>query len=358
MEHRQCVREARLEWIPGFIRRYPKVSGFTLVELLVVIAIIGVLVALLLPAVQAAREAARRTACMNNYKQVGLALHNYESSFGKFPPGTTDHESRNHEGYSWAVQLLRYLEGGTIYERIDFTDDGFVGTTSPQNQELMNGTVVNAFVCPSSDLPQFNQAWNGPRDIHIGHMVAIAGAIPPNVDQISPEEWRWDATAMNPATANRAHAWNGILFAQSDIGIGQITDGTTHVMCIGETSDRATFDGSPDIEFDCRGMYPHGWWIGADRNELEDWRGDVRVFNTTYINFRPLGTKVCSGGPAGHSRAPGTNYDNEVPIQSAHPGGAHVVMCDGSAQFLSDSIDFDLYRWLAIRDSGETKQLP
>jgi len=344
--------------VAKMIRRMSTTAGFTLVELLVVIAIIGVLVALLLPAIQAAREAARRSACQNNFKQVGLALHNYESAFGRLPPGTTDHESPNNEGYSWAVHLLRYIEQGTIYDQIDFSDDGYVGTTSPQNQELMNGTAVETFVCPSSSLPQFTDAWNGDHQVHVGHMVAIAGAIPPNVDEIPTEEWRWDPTAMNPRTANRAHAWNGVLFAQSDVRIGQITDGTTHVMCIGETSGATTFEGRLDIQFDCRGMFPHGWWIGADRTKLKDWSGDVRVFNTTYINFRPLGTKVCTGGAAGHRRAPGTNYDNEVPIQAAHPGGAHVVMCDGSVQFLSDSIDFGLYRRLAIRDSGETKQLP
>jgi prepilin-type processing-associated H-X9-DG protein len=90
---------------------------------------------------------------------------------------------------------------------------------------------------------------------------------------------------------------------------------------------------------------------------LKDWSGDVRAFNTTYIGYRPLGTTVCNGGPVGHYRAEGSNYDNQVPIQSAHPGGAHVVLCDGSVHFLSENIDFDIFRWLAIRDSGELKPL-
>lgn len=333
-------------------------AGFTLVELLVVIAIIGILVALLLPAVQAAREAARRTACQNNFKQVGLALHNYYSTHQVFPPGTTASPSPNNEGFSWAVQLLEFIEEGTIFDQIDFSDDGFVGTTSPRNQKLMNGTVVATFNCPSSELPLFTSAWEDGFSIHVGSMVGIAGAIPPNATSIPTDKWRWDATAMSAATADRAHAWNGILFAQSKVRIAEITDGTSHVMCVGETSGRTAYDGYAEIPFDCRGMFPHGWWEGADRTQLNGWSGDVRVFNTTYINFRPLGTKVCTGGPVGHRRAEGTNYDNQIPIQSAHVGGAYVAFCDGSVHFLSENIDFNLFRWLAIRDSGEVKQLP
>ena len=332
--------------------------AFTLVELLVVIAIIGILVALLLPAIQAAREAARRSACQNNFKQVGLALQNYHSVYNRFPEGTTDHISANNEGYSWAVRLLQYIEGGTIYDQIDFEDDGYISSTNDHNRQLMQDTRIETFDCPSSELPRFSTFSNGDLPVHIGDMVGIAGAVPPNATSLPEAEWRWDSTAMNPATANRASTWNGILFAQSKVRMAQVTDGSSHVMAVAETSGQTFYDGRPEIPFDCRGMFPHGWWIGADRNKLAGWGGDVRVFNTTYIAYRPLGTSVCNGGAVSTYRDPGTNYDNQVPIQSAHPGGAQVVLCDGSVHFLSDSIDFDVFRWLAIRDSGEVKQIP
>ena len=332
--------------------------AFTLVELLVVIAIIGILVALLLPAIQAAREAARRAACQNNFKQVGLALQNYHSAHNRFPSGTTDHFSPNNEGYSWAVWRLQYIEGGSIYDQIDFEDDGFIGSTNDHNRQLMVDTQIETFDCPSSEQPRFSTFSHGDLRVHIGDMVGIAGAVPPNATDIPSSEWRWDALAMNPATASRASTWNGILHARSKVRLAQVTDGSSHVMAVAETSGPTFFDGRPDVPFDCRGMFPHGWWIGADRNQLSGWGGDSRVFNTTYIAYRPLGTQVCSGGPVSTFRDPGTNYDNQVPVQSAHPGGAHAVLCDGSVHFLSDSIDFDTFRYVAIRDSGELKRLP
>ena len=345
---------SRSNWKARGWRRH----GFTLVELLVVIAIIGVLIALLLPAVQSAREAARKSACANNFRQVGLAVQNFESANRALPAGTTSHESLNNEGYSWVVRLLRYLEGGNIYDQIDFNDDGYVGTTSEANQVLMEGTVVQSFTCPSSPLPLFTTAWNDGYRVHVGSMVGIAGAIPPNYESIPSEQRRFDALSLFAAGASIGHAWNGVFFAHQGITTRQISDGLSHVMCVGETSDVGFYEGRPDLPYDCRGMFPHGWWIGADRDRFEGWTGDRRIFNTTYINSRPLGTKFCAGGSNGNRDSEGTNFDNNVPIQSAHPGGAHVLLCDGSVHFLTESIEFELFKWLAIRDSGELKQLP
>ena len=314
-----------------------------------VIAIIGILVSLLLPAVQSAREAARRMQCSNNFKQVGLALHTYHTFNGAFPPGTTDHPTPNYEGWSWAISILPQLEQSNILNKIDFSEDGFVGSTNQNNKDLMNGAFVAIYNCPSSPCPKFrnSDAWNVGHDIHIGSMVAIAGAIgDPNNDprhDTFPEQWK-------------NHAWNGVLHAQSDTRIDDIKDGTTNVVMVGETSDWGSHPTKPGEHYDCRGMFPHGWWIGADRQSPATPANDRRVFNTTVINTRPLGTKVCDDADYATASNVGTNFDNQVPIQSAHPGGAFLLFADGSVHFLSISLDFDLFKLLAIRDSGEVKQ--
>lgn len=326
--------------------------GFTLVELLVVIAIIGMLVALLLPAVQAAREAGRRVQCANNFKQVGLALHNYHSAHRCFPQGTTNHPSTNYEGFTWCIRILPFLEQQNVYSKINWKDDGFHG--SSVNVAVVANTHVSAFDCPSSPCPRWRVHFTGPQ-VHIGDMVGIAGAIPP----AGSTDIRFDPTSY-PA-ADR-HAWNGVLFAHSNVAIAQIRDGTTNVMMVGETSDFGRLATDPSKQYDCRGMFPVGWMIGADRPKVGSMPSggfpsgnhDRTVRNTTVINQYPLGTKVCSPGmvaqvPEGH------NYDNNTPIQSAHSGGAFLLFCDGSVHFLTEGIDFDMFKLLAIRDSGQVK---
>jgi len=319
--------------------------GFTLVELLVVIAIIGILIALLLPAVQAAREAARRLQCSNNFKQVGLALHNYHSANRCFPPGTTHHESTNYEGFGWGLRLLPYLEEENVFDRIDFGDDGYCGS-APSNGQVVDGVVVSAYTCPSSPCPPLVPNWNSRFQMHAGTVVGIAGAIPDvGGNRTDPESY---------APTDR-HAWNGVLFAHSSVRIGHITDGTTNVVVVGETSDWGHHPSNPSAKYDCRGMFPHGYMIGADRQKPDVPAPDPRVFTTTVIHTRPLGSKFCEGGRYANASSGGTNYDNNIPIQSAHPGGAHLLFCDGSVHFLTESIDFTLFKLLAIRDSGEVK---
>ena len=152
--------------------------GFTLVELLVVIAIIAMLVTLLLPAVQAAREAARRTQCQNNFKQIGLALQNYHSAIGTFPPGSR--WTSDYFGWSWGVYILPQMEQGTVYNQLNFAEDFL----SPINWAVM-GTKIDYFLCPSS--PNQN-AWieccsgrqNGPNsvdDLRQSNMAGVSDSV-------------------------------------------------------------------------------------------------------------------------------------------------------------------------------------
>lgn len=331
--------------------------AFTLVELLATIAIIGLLVGLLLPALQSAREAARRTICMNNFKQVGIGLQGYVSQMELFPPGTTNSANAYFEGFSWAVFILPYMEQKTVYDRINWDDDGFCG--SSVNGAVADGVEVPSYTCPSSPCPKFTgrEAWNcdggafmgTTREyrMHAGSMVGIAGAVSTSLDP----KLRWDNLA-----ADRAHSWNGILVGQGRVRPAHVRDGLSNVVCVGETSD---WGKRPDgTNFDCRGMFPHGWIIGADRQRFNaaGTTIDLRVFNTTVINTRNLGTKTCSPGMfSAYTPYVGHNYDNNTPIQSAHAGGAYLLFCDGSVQFLSDMINFTVFQSLAIRDSGQAK---
>jgi prepilin-type N-terminal cleavage/methylation domain-containing protein/prepilin-type processing-associated H-X9-DG protein len=326
-----------------------KSAGFTLVELLVVITIIGILIALLLPAVQAAREAARRMQCCGNFKQVGLALQNYHSTHNCFPQGTTNSLQLNYEGFGWGARILPYLEFQSIFDRIDWNSNGW-GGTSPTNAAVVNKLVVPTYDCPSSPCPQMS-AYSNPDMVQIGCMVGIAGAIP----DVGSQNRCDPPTTPTPNAADR-HAWNGVLFGHSNVRIGDITDGTSNVICVGETSDWGQVVGTPGKQYDCRGMYPHGWLIGADRKSPQKAESDPRVFTTTVINTRSLNSKTCAAGASGSTAAPGTNYDNNLPIQSAHPGGAHLLFCDGSVHLLSENTLASLFKLLAIRDSGEVKQ--
>ncbi|MEA1951452.1 MAG: DUF1559 domain-containing protein [Planctomycetota bacterium] len=308
-------------------------KAFTLVELLVVIAIIGILIALLLPAVQAAREAARRMQCSNNLKQVGLALMNYESAQKMFPPGGLPSEMGGN-GLSWWVRILQYSEQKDVYEMLDLEgiygrSTGWLGNNSSgansHNLEVLKGRHFDFMFCPSSDLKPFQ-----------GHSISAT------------------YTGINGATdhptAQDRHgnaAWGrvsegGVLLMFKGVSISSITDGTTHTLAVGEQSGWCiNADGS---KVDCRADCGHGFQIGPSGTSLANSWGS-RIFNTTCvihpINARSF-TLVGLSGNCGPNR----------PIQSVHPGGAQVLLCDGSVRFLEEDIELQLLYDLANRDDG------
>ncbi len=325
-------------------------TGFTLVELLVVIAIIGILVSLLLPAVQMAREAARRSKCLNNLKQIGLAMHNYLSVHGVFPPGALSTAAGDF-GHSWLVRILPYLEEESIYNEFD-QNSSVTGRLVPdsqpwnrRNRDLLRDQIFPFMFCPSSTLEKLvltNFGMESP-NVMSSTYVGISGARdhPTTRDK-------------NPTGAPGYISWGGVLLAEAalpsqpgqSVGLtsvavspAMIKDGTSRTMMVGEQSGWCIDDRG--VRVDCRSDCGYGFAMGVSRRDT--WE---RQYNLTCV-IHPIGEfSYLAYGVAGDC---GPNR----PLQSAHPGGAQFLMADGSAQFMGSSTDIQVLYNLANRDDGK-----
>lgn len=322
-------------------------KGFTLVELLVVIAIIGILIGMLLPAVQQVREAARRTQCLNNLRQTSLACMNYESAHQNFPPGNGLSSAW---GNSFWPYILPFIEQGNLAAGYDLSLPGWTGDSRSGrefNREVVRDVTLPFLVCPSSSLPVFPVNYGGQpdeqyagtdnRDDLITAMISCYVGIS-------------GSTEHSSATSGRENSFNsngGVLLPpdqESDpakdqtISFGQISDGSTNTLLIGEQSDWMERDDGTKV--DCRSDGNHGFTMGTNGNNNRRW-------NITVVRH-PINEKVIS-------RALGSdgNFGSNRPIQSAHPGGANVSVCDGSVHFLSDSTNIEVLFDLADRDDGD-----
>ena len=295
-----------------------------------VIAIIGILIALLLPAVQAAREAARRMQCGNNLKQIGLAVHNYHSLYTVFPYGSHDLGPLvpNVIGHSWWPRIFPFVEQDVVFENYDFSANWIV--TSPHNQSLIANTVFPFMQCPSSALPRLTDLF-GVCSLQGPMYVGIDGAV----------DHRTARPAGHQGSIGDVSA-GGVLLYKDHVGIRDITDGTSHTMMVGEQSDWCR--DAMGTKTDCRSDCGHGFATGA--RDL-DW--DQRTFNLTTVRH-PINEK--SSTALGVLANCGTNH----PIQSAHSGGAQVLMADGSVQFLENETDLRILYNLANRDDGNVDE--
>jgi prepilin-type N-terminal cleavage/methylation domain-containing protein/prepilin-type processing-associated H-X9-DG protein len=333
--------------------------GFTLVELLVVIAIIGVLFGLLLPAVQKVRDAADRTSCSNNVKQIGLAMHNYHDANGSLPSGTGFPVAYWTPG--WPASLLPFLEQAGAYNLLDLTDriyqpaPGFI-----PNRHKFKDFVVRTYVCPSSPLPALviPEDADPPEAIQAGNYVGIMGACTGTWDFRDPTGGGRVAncTVSMPIQFNFGGyiASNGVLYPGSNVRIAEITDGTTNTIMIGEQSDWGSNPGvyPPYVypQLDIRMTKRAGLWAGA----IHYWPNTEALPSCwtesgSLITMRHrLGLKVRFDYRDGIAR-----YGWNTPLQSAHPGGVNVLRCDGSSVFLSNNTSWEVLRCLSIRDDGQ-----
>ncbi|MEO0530948.1 MAG: DUF1559 domain-containing protein [Planctomycetota bacterium] len=300
--------------------------GFTLVELLVVISIVGVLVALLLPAVQAARESSRRSSCKNNLKQVGLAILNYESTNGKFPPGkqwSARKPDPNAFDYAWSSIILGYLEEESLRQQIDFTRP----LTDPVNLPAKSQTIA-AYLCPSASRLEEHRGPDA-RLFNLGGLpgeglacIDYLGISGPDKDKANPADGQDYGRQRGVLIGTKGLPEGNTLLEPPRITSARITDGLSQTICVVECTGR-------------------GAEVDADTGEIEGLNG-----------------VWASGDNISHLKK-GVN-DEETPkvwrderIFSDHPGGANALVCDGSVHFLSDGMEPHVIRSLASRDGGE-----
>jgi prepilin-type N-terminal cleavage/methylation domain-containing protein/prepilin-type processing-associated H-X9-DG protein len=345
------------------MRRAPRQEtgppGFTLIELLVVISIIAVLIALLLPAVQAAREAARRAQCTSNMKQIGIALHNYVSAIGVFPPGyvsavdktvidACNMDSENAHGvdlgtgWAWGSMILPYLEQQPLYNSINFNL-----SVAFHANDTCSLTALSVYLCPSDPGPSVVPVFEDPPDpanpgtynaSHIvdtlsrGNYVGMYG-----LGEICSQSGALDSANNNGAGPLGTHS--GMFYRNSRTSFAEVVDGTSQTIAVGERSHNLSYV----------------TWVARS---IDGWLGKTSPIEGGTDQFNPSPEECWTQvlGPAGLENGPRTINNPQAHVEdywSRHPGGANMLFGDGSVHFLKSSINPITWRALATRNMGE-----
>jgi prepilin-type N-terminal cleavage/methylation domain-containing protein len=308
--------------------------GFTLIELLVVIAIIGILMALLLPAIQKVREAANRMLCLNHLKQMGIALHNHHNDHGHFPPGFVSmvtgpwsgdsREPRPESGPGWSLfaYLLPYLEQDALYRAISLN----LPITHSANAAARR-TLVKTYVCPSDAPPRLiaiTDSGNPPRESNRPTPIVEAAVC--------------SYAGVLGDGAYEQLPFTGVFHRNSRVRVGDIADGTSNTVGIGERTSR----------------FSENSWVGVVPGQETVYAPTAPAYNPALPSFqwRPAITstlvhvRITSRQPNDPNNSPGSFF-------SSHPTGAQFLNMDGSCRLIPSTVSVPVYRALVTRNGGE-----
>lgn len=342
--------------VVGPRRRGASRIGFTLIELLVVIAIIAILVAMLLPAVQQAREAARRTQCKSNLRQIVLALQNYHSSFDCFPIG-----GRNHPGTlvkppfatsSWAgpsfwVGLLPYLGQAPLYSAINTASPASGDLTFGSNGPAVHQVRLSILSCPSSVLTQ--QVTVASFAVMMPSYVGISGAAPNGPLPNSFPETRIRSFSVCNGYVGQM-SWGGMLVANQVTRIRDVTDGCSQVAIVGESSGLVFTNAGAPQRMDGAFGGANCWIRGTDSANTEANYKNQTNTASRCANLTTIMDSIDTMYSNAHSCA--TTAPNR-PLVSAHVGGTHMALVDGSVRFLIEDMDLIVLKRICTRDDGQ-----
>lgn len=335
----------------------PRRRGFTLVELLVVVAIIGILIALLLPAVQAARESARRTQCVNNLKQLGIAAHGFHDANNFLPVSNRPLGVTTAPRIGWAINALPFLEQQTTYSQYDQTktwSDQTTSSTFPLSNVQVCGTVVSLFWCPSAidprrrldSEPQNAPAWLGfaattdySPTISVDQRLATLGLVDPY---------------PTPATGSTWFGAPGMMAQNTKATLADVTDGLSSTIMFAESAGRPyVYRGRKRVgDIPDHHVNGGGWMRPAS---------DFSVDGSSYDGATlpgPCPMNCTNGDDTQNAPEPYPYYVTQGTGEaySFHPGGVNFVFGDGSVRFINESIDIRYFARMVTRDQNETVQ--
>ncbi len=340
-------------------------NGFTLIELLVVIAIIGILMGMLMPAVQSIREAARRTSCANNLRQLALATHNYEGALRRYPGGLYQNAQFSGEsampytlryyGHTIFALLLPYIEQDTLYNEWDFADNADAAKSNSVNpstgmldDRAISATIIATYVCPSDPLPDpvvelahsgfgYPRGWFG--------MTSYAGCIGTFSGYFGDTDLIYDGTLFFVGPNSQAFlSQSNITDNERPLRMGELVDGTSQTIMFGEKKhfdpvyDDVLFANSTKAKYPIGSVGAWGWFGGG--------HGGNHVLASTRM---PLNYML----PEGAADTWQNKDERLSAFGSGHPSGANFSFNDGSTRFVNDTIDMVTYQAMSTRGGRE-----